>query len=131
MPRLLLLAALVLSGCRVFGPEGNTPDDVTLEARYDADAHAVDLRLVNRTSGVVGYNLCFADLRSVETGRSLPRLADACILIVRGLRPGEAADFTATLHPDSIVAPGRYQASYGLEFGGERREVVSDVFEIE
>jgi hypothetical protein len=124
----LLTAALLLSGCQIFGVD--SPERVELEASFDASKHAVDLRLVNRASGVVGYNLCFTSIADAETGKALPRTYYACQDYMAFLEPGQAAEATVPIPPDSTVAPGRYRATLDVERLG-RTEQVATTFEVE
>ncbi len=130
MKPLALLFALTFSACQLFGPEGNAADRIVLEASFDATDRAVDLRLINRSINSVGYNLCFSDVTSVETGAPLPRANGVCTADIRGLEPQGSIGFRILLDPDSTLASGSYQAATSIEVGGERREIRSDSFGI-
>ena len=128
MPRLplLVLALASLAGCSAFGPSASDVSFETTSTVYDP-GDEVTARLVNTTSGMLGYNLCFT---TVEVRRGSWERVDVtgesglCNDIQYRLNSGEEARRVVVL-PDDFL-PGKYRLTTDVEFeGGERVEVTA------
>ncbi len=130
MKPLAFLFALTLSACQLLGPDGSASDRVVLEASFDAINREVDLRLINRSSFEVGYNLCPTSVRETTTDRSLYGEDVICTMELRLLRPGQSADGRLPIDADSALVPGSYRAHARVSVNEESRIVTSDPFTI-
>jgi hypothetical protein len=133
---LTLLGGIALvGGCDMIGLSENDPRGdlrYIIEAEQLAPGDSTTLRLHNGGSSKIGYNLTcsWAKQRTTEGWRDARiRRADACLLYLRALEPGETA--TTQVHVDSSATEGVYRFSTDVEIDDKMQPVVTRTFRIE
>jgi len=133
--RAVLASAIALLpwACGPLG-SGSSPD-VRLSVQPTAlpAGDSITLVLSNRSSGMLGYNLCTSELErrmGAEEWRAVPS-DRVCTMELRTLAAGEDARYRLDL--PSGLAPGEYRFLTAVERleAGERGSVRSDVFRVE
>ena len=99
---LALAFALTLSGCQLFGPDSNAPDRVALDASFDAANIQVTMRLTNRTSQAIGYNMCTSPIEHLATGALYYNPFVFCSPELVSLAPGTEVEDVNQFEPKSL-----------------------------
>lgn len=129
MKNLAFALALTLSACQLFGPDGSASDRVVLEASFAPADSLVTMRLINRTSQPIGYNLCGSPIENVETGEIYYDPFVFCTAELILLAPGAEAEGASRFEANSLPS-GAYRAVARVEVVGKAREVRSEPFSI-
>jgi hypothetical protein len=129
---------LVLVGCaapeRAQDDSGN-PDGVELrvDARRVSPGEAVTIRLVNRSDGELGYNLCPAVLERRTSGGwevDPHPLVEVCTMELRLLSPGGSAEYRHTIPPAVRAGEYRFRVAVEAPLSQPQVPVVSGAFEV-
>ena len=136
-----LVVTLMALGCDEPPPTGPdapaiVPDGIDFEVSQDAAewGDTVTVTLVNATTEVVGYNLCFASMERWDGSnwRSVRKSPNpqACPAILYELPPDDYATYPQVIH--DIFGRGSYRFRSDIEWlgDGESAEVVSAPFEV-
>ena len=124
------LLAMVVAACvRVPDAQHESARSKMTDVSLDASrsGQKVSLTLTNSSQSTVGYNLCASQLMRRTGGAwTVVPTQQVCTMEIRGLPPGESAQFRHSLPPG--VQAGEYQYRTSIEMAGGRTELASHSF---
>lgn len=120
---------LAVAAC---SPRAATQSSLLTDRQSYEQGETVIITLRNTFSERIGYNLCLVTLQLRARGewQTTPHLGEneACTMELRTMPAGSSAEGQLTLPRD--LEPGTYRITHEVEIGDERRNVISESFEV-